>query len=153
MFCFGHGTFVVDMFGGDVDSIPAAMQVIMQGGLQLALIALVVSHGFSFVRNFLMRGEIKEASISEVMFSPYKRIVVLHVFIILGGVALQSFGVTQVGLITLAIVKIVADLIAHKMEHKKANRSERSLEKFKSYCSILRRTRLQYCAYTYERVY
>ena len=53
------------------------------------------------------------------MFSPYKRVVVLHVFIIFGGMVLQSIGVTQVGLIILAVIKIIADLIAHKMEHRR----------------------------------
>ena len=120
MFCFGHGTFVVDLFGGDLDSIPAALQIIFQSGLQLALIALVLSHGFSFLQNYLMRGEFRAMSVSEVMFSPYKRIIVLHVFIIFGGMALQTFGVTQMGLIILAIVKIVADLMAHKVEHEKS---------------------------------
>ena len=120
MFCFGHGTFVVDLFGGELNSIPAALQIIMQNGLQLALIALVISHGFSFLQNYLMRGEFIELSVSEVMFSPYKRIIVLHVFIIFGGMALQTFGVTQIGLVILAIVKIVADLMAHKIEHKKS---------------------------------
>ncbi len=121
MFCFGHGTFVVDLFGDDLDSIPAALHIITQNGLQLALIALVLSHGFSFLQNFLMRGEFRQISISEVMFSPYKRIIVLHVFIIFGGLALQTFGVTQMGLIVLAMVKIGADLMAHKIEHKKSD--------------------------------
>ncbi|MFK7793826.1 MAG: DUF6498-containing protein [Gammaproteobacteria bacterium] len=119
MFCFGHGTFLVDLFGGELDSIPAAIHIVMQGSLQLALIALVVSHGFSFMKNYLIAGEFREMSISEVMFSPYKRIIVLHVFIIFSGMVLQSFGVTQTGLIILAIVKIIADLMAHKIEHKK----------------------------------
>ena len=119
MFCFGHGTFVVDLFGGELDSIPAALALIVENGLQLALIALVISHGFSFVQNFLIRGESKQSSISEVMFSPYKRIIVLHVFIIFGALTLQTFGETQIGLVVLAVVKIIADLLAHKIEHKK----------------------------------
>lgn len=119
MFCFGHGTFVVDLFGGDLDSIPAALQIITQNGLQLALIALVVSHGFSFLQNFMVRGEFRQMPVSLVMFMPYKRIIVLHVFIIFGGLALQTFGVTQMGLVVLALVKIGADLMAHKIEHKK----------------------------------
>ncbi|MFK8028184.1 MAG: DUF6498-containing protein [Gammaproteobacteria bacterium] len=119
MFCFGHGTFVVDLFGGELDSIPAALALIVENGLQLALIALVISHGFSFVQNFLIRGESKQSSISEVMFSPYKRIIVLHVFIIFGALTLQTFGETQIGLVVLAVVKIIADLLAHKIEHKR----------------------------------
>lgn len=120
MFCFGHGTFVVDLFGGDLKSIPAALQIIAHNGLQYALIALIVSHGFSFLKNFLIEGEFKKLSVSNVMFSPYKRIIVLHVFIIFGGIALQTFGVTQMGLLMLAVVKIVADVIAHKIEHNKS---------------------------------
>ncbi len=119
MFCFGHGTFVVDLFGGDLESIPDALQIIIQDGLKWALIALVISHAFSFLSNYLMGGELKQLSVSEVMFSPYKRIIVLHVFIIFGGIVLQSFGVSQIGLIILAVVKIVADYMAHKIEHKK----------------------------------
>ncbi len=119
MFCFGHGTFVVDLFGGGLDSIPVALQIIFQNSLQLAVIALVVTHGFSFLKNYLVGGEFREMSVSEVMFSPYKRIIVLHVFIIFAGMILQTLGVTQIGLIVLAIVKIVADLMAHKIEHKK----------------------------------
>jgi hypothetical protein len=38
-----------------------------------------------------------------------------------GGMALQTFGVTQIGLIFLAVVKIGADLMAHKIEHKKSD--------------------------------
>lgn len=52
------------------------------------------------------------------MFSPYRRVVVLHVFIIFGGIVLPTFGATQVGLIVLALVKIGANLMAHKMAHK-----------------------------------
>ncbi len=119
MFCFGHGTFVVDLFGGELDSIPAALHLVTQNGLQLAFIALIISHGVSFLQNFVMRGEYKSLSVSEIMFMPYKRIIVLHVFIIFGGMALQTFGVTQTGLVMLAAVKIIADLIAHKVEHRK----------------------------------
>ena len=119
MFCFGHGTFVVDLFGGDLESIPDALHIISQNGLKWALIALVISHAFSFLNNYLIGGELKRLSISEVMFSPYKRIIVLHVFIIFGGMTLQAFGVTQTGLVILAAVKIAADYMAHKIEHKK----------------------------------
>lgn len=119
MFCFGHGTFVVDLFGDDLDSIPAALALIVEHGLQFALLALIVSHGFSFIQNFLIRGESKNSSVSEVMFSPYKRIIVLHMFIIFGALTLQTFGETQIGLVVLAAVKIIADLLAHKIEHKK----------------------------------
>ena len=94
--------------------------MVVEYGLQLALIALIISHGISLIQNFFIGSESKEMKVEQIMFSPYKRVVVLHVFIIFGGMVLQSIGVTQLGLIVLAIIKILADLMAHKMEHKKS---------------------------------
>lgn len=120
MFWFGHGTFVVSIFGEDSYEVSQAYQLVVEYGLQLALIALIISHGFSLIQNFFIGSESKEMKVEQIMFSPYKRVVVLHVFIIFGGMVLQSIGVTQLGLIVLAIIKILADLMAHKMEHKKS---------------------------------
>jgi len=120
LFCMVHGEFVVNLFGGKDDSLEQAPMIILASGLKWALLALVISHAFSMLSNYYLRGEYKRLSVSEVMFMPYKRIIVLHVFIIFGAMALQSFGVTQLGLIALAIIKILADLMAHNMEHKKS---------------------------------
>ena len=120
MFWYGHGTFVVSLFGEDSHEVSQALQLVAEYGLQIAFLALVISHGISFFINYLGKGEFKRLSLDKIMFSPYKRVVVLHVFIIFGGMALQTFGVTQTGLVLLAIIKIIADLMAHKMEHKNA---------------------------------
>jgi len=119
MFCFGHGTFVVELFGNDDASLNQVPLLILDSVLKWALLALILSHSFSMLSNYYMRGEYKKLSTKDVMFMPYKRIIVLHVFIIFGAMALQTFGVTQLGLIALAIVKILADLLSHKMEHRK----------------------------------
>ena len=120
MFCLGHGTFVVDLFGGKEDSLDQVITIIFETGLKWALLALVVSHFFSLLTNYFLRGEYKTLSSPVIMFMPYKRIIVLHVFIIFGAMALQAFGVSQWGLLALAAVKIIADLMAHKMEHRKS---------------------------------
>ena len=120
MFWLGHGTFVMSLFGDDMDSIENTMELISQFGLQFVLVALVATHGLSFFQNYIGQGEYKIFKLSDLMFSPYRRVVVLHIFIIFGGMVLQEFGVTQLGLIILAIIKIIADLFAHQMEHKKA---------------------------------
>lgn len=118
-----HGAFVVDLFGGKDNSLEQVPMLIFSSTLKWALLALIISHAFSMLSNYYLRGEYKQLSISAVMFMPYKRVIVLHVFIIFGAMALQSFGVTQVGLIALAIIKILADLMAHNMEHKKSYNS------------------------------
>lgn len=118
MFCFGHGTFIVDLFGSENDTLQQVPMMIMNSGLKWALLTLILSHAFSLITNYFMNKEYKNLSVSDVMFMPYKRIIVLHVFIIFGAMALQAFGVTQLGLIALAVVKILADLITHNMEHR-----------------------------------
>lgn len=117
LFCFVHGTFIVELFGREGDSLHQVPMMILNSGLKWALLALMLSHVFSLLSNYFMQGEYKQLDTSDVMFMPYKRIIVLHVFIIFGALILQSLGVSQTGLIALAVVKIIADLIAHKMEH------------------------------------
>ena len=120
LFCLVHGTFVVELFGNNNDKLEQVPMMILTSGFKWALLALIVSHALSLLANYFMRGEYKHMSTSHVMFMHYKRIVVLHVFIIFGAMALQTFGVTQLGLIALAAVKIIADLIAHNMERKRS---------------------------------
>ena len=53
--------------------------------LKYALLALFISHGVSFVTNYLLKGEYKKEKVNSLMGRPYARIVVLHVAIIFGG--------------------------------------------------------------------
>lgn len=119
LFCMVHGTFVVELFGSDDDTLIGVLPIILATGIKWALFALVLSHAFSLLSNFFMAREYQYLSLSDIMFLPYKRIIVLHVFIIFGAMALSAFGVSQLGLIALATIKIAADLIAHNIEHKK----------------------------------
>lgn len=86
------------------------------GGL-LALLGLITSHGISFFRNYLERGEDESASPIVEMFRPYGRIVLLHVCIILGGFALVLFGAPWFLVILLMIAKTVVDLKVHTRMH------------------------------------
>ena len=119
MFCFVHGQFVVSLFGDEQYEIQQAFTIMSDHGLYYALIALIASHGFSFLQNFIGNGEREKQSLSDLMFAPYKRIVVLHLFIIFGALVIQKFGVTELSLILLAVIKIAVDLFAHRKEHKK----------------------------------
>ena len=92
MFWYGHGTFVVGVFGEDSYEVSQVYHLVMEYGLQIALIALIISHGFSLIQNFFVGREFKQVTVEEIMFSPYKRVVVLHVFIIFGGMVLQTIG-------------------------------------------------------------
>jgi hypothetical protein len=126
MFTAGHGVFVFDMLGGnryDVQGlwvIEPALRAASDYGLWLPVAVLVASHFFSFAWNYLYRGEFRRANLGELMSQPYKRVVVLHIAILLGGFAAMALGSPLWALIVLLALKIGLDLKAHVKEHSKA---------------------------------
>jgi putative flippase GtrA len=85
-----------------------------------ALLALVVSHGVSFITNFLGRKEYVGRTVRDLMGEPYKRIIILHVTIILGGGMILLLGSPLPALILLIGLKTVVDFGAHRKEHRAA---------------------------------
>ena len=82
--------------------------------------ALVVSHGISFVANFLFGGERDELRLRQIMGSPYGRIVVLHLAVIFGAVAVVAIGQSIAMLVVLTLLKVVLDVKLHLREHRRA---------------------------------
>ena len=120
LFCMVHGTFVVELFGSDDDELIHVIPIVLASGIKWALLALMLSHAFSLLSNYFLAREYRRLSTSDIMFLPYRRIIVLHVFIIFGAMALSTFGVSQLGLVALAAIKIAADWLAHNIEHRRA---------------------------------
>ena len=89
------------------------------GSLLLAVIALAISHGLSFWFNYLGRGEYRRTSAASQMFAPYGRLVVLHITIILGGMAIAFTGAPAAALAILVVLKTLMDVGFHLAEHRK----------------------------------
>lgn len=125
MFTFVHGVFVVGFFGKQFRKgapFPDAdlfLRLITEQHLWLAVLALVVSHGFSFGWNYLMRGEYRTASLPALMHQPYGRVVVLHVAILGGGFLVMALGSPVAGLALLVVLKIALDVRAHVKQHQR----------------------------------
>ena len=85
----------------------------------LALTALLVSHGVSFVTNFIAKAEFKTANPKKLMMSPYGRIFVMHVVIIAGGVLIMKSGSAMPMLMLLVALKIAMDVYLHQRSHRK----------------------------------
>ena len=123
MFTAIHGSFVFHLLGGKDYATPsllpldAAARAAADFGLWLPLAVLVASHLFSFLWNYLYRGEYRRAQLSRLMAQPYGRVVVLHVAIIFGGFAATMIGSPLWALIVLLALKIGLDLKAHVKEH------------------------------------
>lgn len=136
-FCAGHGLFVFAMFGESAKL--AAIQPDMsplgvfrmvtalignQPGFLWATIGLVASHGTSFVVNFLGRGEYRTINAGDLLYAPYARIVVLHVTIILGAMAVASLGQPIYALVILIAIKTAIDAAAHLRERQRLTAKE-----------------------------
>jgi len=51
-----------------------------------AVIGLTISHGISFIENYILGGEYKKSSLRYLMHRPYQRIIVMHLAILVGGI-------------------------------------------------------------------
>ena len=121
-FCLGHVVFIFSLLGKgsetqESDGVSA---------FWIAVLALFLSHLYSFFRNYLGRGEYKKANLSLLMFAPYPRIVVLHLAIIFGAMGVEKAGEPTVLLVILVVGKIVIDLAMHWVSHAKSRLLEQS---------------------------
>jgi len=81
-----------------------------------ALLALFLSHGFSFGLNFIARGEYRGATISSLMVAPYRRVTLMQLTLIFGGWLVMALNNPLPALALLIVLKVVTDLHAHRGE-------------------------------------
>ena len=116
IFMFVHLIFLI-VFFGIVPAANGAATVFDWGGILLGLLSLLLSHGVSYKVNYLGKQEFKVVSSEQLFLSPYPRIIVMHLTIIVGGMLMTSTGQSTVGLAFLVVLKIIVDLAAHLFEH------------------------------------
>ena len=125
LFTSGHGFFVFSFFGdqntghGILIDPDVVMDALVHYHLGIPALALFISHGFSFVANYIGKGEYKTANPQFLMMRPYGRIVVLHVTIIFGGFLVMALDAPAATLALLILFKIGLDLRAHFRDHKR----------------------------------
>ena len=92
-----------------------------------ALVALVISHGVSFVMNFVGKQEYKRVTAKQLMSAPYNRIVLMQVTLIFGGFITLAFGDPVPVLLMFVLIKIIMDVRAHLKEHSLSGKTNRGL--------------------------
>lgn len=136
-FCAVHGLFIATMLLDEgIDPMPGApwplflvfpqllLNVVRQvlayapPDWVLAFAALYVSHGVSFIGNFLFARERDELNLKQLMAAPYGRIMILHVAILLGGFAVMALGQPVAMLAVLVLLKLALDVALHLREHR-----------------------------------
>ena len=90
-------------------------------GLEWPALGLFVSHGISFIKNFINGQQYLTLNIKKIMMRPYKRIMLMHVAIIFGGLLIMKLGSPVLLLCVLILLKIGMDIRLHVKSHRKAN--------------------------------
>ena len=123
-FMYGHFMVLFGMYSGHSEEVganatPADFYTLVVENLNwVAIAALFISHGWSFVENFMGRSEYERLSPMQAMGLPYKRMVITHVALIFGGFFLIKQGQPLAGLVLLVVLKIALDVTFHRREHR-----------------------------------
>ena len=111
-FLFIYGFFIEGFHstssGGDLLEV---MQLFLD--LWPALVALFISHGISFVRNFIGKREYLGRTTGDQMGEPYNRIIFMQVTLIFGGGITLVLGEPTLVLLVVIAAKIYIDIKAH----------------------------------------
>ncbi len=105
IFCYGHGTFVMLMFGNASGSDPFA-NAPFGPATMIGLWAIIVWQAALLLLH-VASGD--RASAREMMGAPYPRIIVLHLTILGGGFLLMWLNWPHAGVVMLAILKTLLD--------------------------------------------
>lgn len=82
-------------------------------GLWPALLALALSHGYSFFANFIGKKEYRVKTIKTLMSEPYSRIIFMHLVLIFGGGLAMVLGEPTIVILIVIALKIILDVRAH----------------------------------------
>lgn len=140
-FCAIHGLFVLKLTQfADVDTLAAtaaswpgplalvekfvllAQQLLAAAPAQMlwAVLALLISHGASFLLLFIGQQEYRRVSGKQLMTAPYRRVALLHITIIAGGFLVKALGSPLGLLLALVALKTGMDIILHIRSHRDA---------------------------------
>ena len=122
-FMFGHFMVLFAIYSGHAEEAGRLVEpedyyrVIIEQLNWVAVLALFISHAWSFVENFMGQQEHERLTPGQAMALPYRRMMITHVALIAGGFFLVERGQPLAGLVFLIALKIALDLIFHRREH------------------------------------
>lgn len=111
IFMMGHGFFIV-IFMSILDQ-----SSIDPLGILAGFVSLFVSHGISFLGNYIGNKEYERVSINQQMMKPYGRVFIMQFVIVFGSFLAITTQSPQIFVAFLVVLKIIADLGGHFWEH------------------------------------
>lgn len=92
--------------------------------LGVPLLALIISHVYSYHAHFIGRQEYLRADPKQLMIQPYTRVIAMHLAIMIGGGLVLWLDQPTTALMVLVLTKIAFDVTAHRREHREKAASE-----------------------------
>jgi len=99
------------------------MLLFIPSQMKIAILSLFISHGVSFVYNYLLKREYADDNPPNLMAAPYKRIIIMQFAILGGAYWAMTIGSPAVLLFILIVFKTILDIFLHMRSHKKAQQS------------------------------
>ena len=96
---------------------PGPFGEIAWGAVLIGAAALFLSHGASFLVNYIGNHEYQRTSAARQAAAPYGRVIVLHMTILFGGFVIALLGAPIGALLVLVVAKTILDLGLHRREH------------------------------------
>lgn len=113
-----HGAFVFAFFPAVFpDTDPASPWII-----GLTAVGLTAYHAVSYWINYVGEREYERSGPVTLMIEPYRRVLVLHLTIVLGAFAVAMIGAPVGAVAVMVLVKTILDLRGHWREHDRARR-------------------------------
>lgn len=124
MFCFVHGIFIrafaAGEDGGALEPVSLVHWALGTAPEMLWFVAaIIVVSALYYAFDFLWRGEYKASNPQQEMFSPYGRIVTLHVAILLGAGVAFSLNEPLAGVLLLIFIRVVFGMFQAVQRHRK----------------------------------
>lgn len=113
-FMLGHAFFLTSLFGS---ISPQTFTALSFGGIGFSLLSLFVSHLISFFTNYIGKKEYLQYSPQALMVQPYKRVMIMHITVLLGGLVVSFLGSPVYAIAFLVLIKTVFDISSHTKEH------------------------------------
>ncbi len=123
VFLLVHGIFVISWFGprsvsdGVWADASIIFRLVTQQHLEWPLLALALSHAYSFFYHFVGRGEYRRVDLAKAMVQPYRRVIFLHLVLLVGGFAVSLLDSPVWSLVLLLLGKCWLDGKSHLQEH------------------------------------
>lgn len=120
-------TIFVVVISVQADAEREAYDDLIELNFLLNILFIIISHGYSFYKNYLKGGEYKTATPPKLMVQPYKRIIIQQVTVIAGTMIIMASNAPEFFLILLIVLKIFFDIRSHYKVHESFSDKESAL--------------------------